>query len=275
MSTTRPRSAEQNYRGQLPGTLRFLTSEERDAETGLDYFGARYCANAKGRFTSADPVTLTRERLVEPQRLSLYCYVSNNPLRYTDPNGRDLKPIAGQSPTDVNRIVANLAAIYQKSSGRAGLQQMEHSAISYPIGVGSLPTSPISPTAIEETFGQNLVAPNGTVDPKNPKITLTINRTGTTDTIVIEFAKRDKYEAAGTPHIPSEVELVAHEVGHGIAVDTDPVKAYNDGGTPAAEVPANSFVNTIRSKADTVSFSEALIEVERMLDLLPKAPAEP
>lgn len=55
----------------------------------------------------------------------------------------------------------------------------------------------------------------------------------------------------------------------------DPVKAYNDGGTPAAEVPANNFVNTIQSEADTVGFSEALIEVERMLDLLPKAPAEP
>ena len=36
-------------------TSRF-TGKERDAETGLDYFGARYYSAAKGRFTSADPL---------------------------------------------------------------------------------------------------------------------------------------------------------------------------------------------------------------------------
>jgi RHS repeat-associated protein len=29
-----------------------FTSKERDAETGLDYFGARYMSSAQGRFTS-------------------------------------------------------------------------------------------------------------------------------------------------------------------------------------------------------------------------------
>lgn len=33
-----------------------FTGKERDAETGLDYFGARYMAAAQGRFTSPDPV---------------------------------------------------------------------------------------------------------------------------------------------------------------------------------------------------------------------------
>jgi len=32
-----------------------FTGKERDAETGLDYFGARYMSAAQGRFTSADP----------------------------------------------------------------------------------------------------------------------------------------------------------------------------------------------------------------------------
>jgi RHS repeat-associated protein len=31
------------------------TGKERDAETGLDYFGARYMSSAQGRFTSPDP----------------------------------------------------------------------------------------------------------------------------------------------------------------------------------------------------------------------------
>jgi RHS repeat-associated protein len=32
----------------------FLTQKERDIETGLDYFGARYYASTQGRFTSVD-----------------------------------------------------------------------------------------------------------------------------------------------------------------------------------------------------------------------------
>ena len=32
-----------------------FTGEERDAETGLDYFGARYFTGAQGRFTTPDP----------------------------------------------------------------------------------------------------------------------------------------------------------------------------------------------------------------------------
>ena len=32
-----------------------FTGKERDAETGLDFFGARYMSSAQGRFTSVDP----------------------------------------------------------------------------------------------------------------------------------------------------------------------------------------------------------------------------
>jgi RHS repeat-associated protein len=67
-------------------TLQF-TGKERDAETGLDYFGARYFSGAQGRFTSPDPVVITSDRLKNPQQLNLYAYVANNPLRYLDPTG--------------------------------------------------------------------------------------------------------------------------------------------------------------------------------------------
>jgi RHS repeat-associated protein len=32
-----------------------FTSKERDTETGLDYFGARYYSSIQGRFSSIDP----------------------------------------------------------------------------------------------------------------------------------------------------------------------------------------------------------------------------
>jgi RHS repeat-associated protein len=67
----------------------FLGSKERDIETGLDYFGARYFASVQGRFTSIDPVIFTSARGFDPQSLNLYSYVRNNPLKLTDPHGLD------------------------------------------------------------------------------------------------------------------------------------------------------------------------------------------
>ena len=62
------------------------TGKERDTETGLDYFGARYMSSSQGRFSSPDPYGLGA-RLREPQTWNMYSYTMNNPMRYVDPNG--------------------------------------------------------------------------------------------------------------------------------------------------------------------------------------------
>jgi RHS repeat-associated protein len=76
------------------GQPRKFTGKERDAETGLDYFGARYYGSKIGRFTTVDPVYTWRENLVDPQRWNRYAYGPNNPLRYVDPDGRDAIAVA-------------------------------------------------------------------------------------------------------------------------------------------------------------------------------------
>jgi len=63
-----------------------FTGKERDAESGLDYFGARYFSGAQGRFTSPDPL-LNAGRPDNPQTWNKYAYTLNNPLKYTDPTG--------------------------------------------------------------------------------------------------------------------------------------------------------------------------------------------
>ena len=72
------------------------TSKERDAETGLDYFGARYFSGAQGRFTSPDwsaaPQPVPYADFSDPQTLNLYSYVRNNPLAHNDPDGHCLRP---------------------------------------------------------------------------------------------------------------------------------------------------------------------------------------
>ena len=67
------------------------TGQIRDFETGLDYFGARYYSSPLGRFTSPDPLYVEARRLADPQQINLYAYVRNNPLKFRDPTGMDLK----------------------------------------------------------------------------------------------------------------------------------------------------------------------------------------
>jgi RHS repeat-associated protein len=75
---------------------RKFSDKERDEETGLDYFGARYYSapeNSDGhrgsyRWLSVDPVFITFAVLADPQASNLYSYCRNNPLTLYDPDGR-------------------------------------------------------------------------------------------------------------------------------------------------------------------------------------------
>ncbi|MGH9890867.1 MAG: RHS repeat-associated core domain-containing protein [bacterium] len=68
-----------------------FTGHERDAESGLDYMGARYYAGPYGRFVQVDPKLMDQRRLRDPQLINMYAYSRNNPLRYIDPDGADVK----------------------------------------------------------------------------------------------------------------------------------------------------------------------------------------
>ena len=59
-----------------------FTSKERDAESGLDYFGARYYMPALGRWSSVDPLA------DKYAAWSAYSYALNNPLALIDSDGR-------------------------------------------------------------------------------------------------------------------------------------------------------------------------------------------
>jgi len=63
------------------------TGKERDAESGNDYFGARYYGSTMGRWMSPDPAGLAAVNPSYPQTWNLYAYAANNPLIYTDPSG--------------------------------------------------------------------------------------------------------------------------------------------------------------------------------------------
>ena len=64
-----------------------FTGKERDTESGLDYFGARFYGSNSGRFISPDPSQLAFADPGNPQSFNLYSYVLNNPVRLVDPFG--------------------------------------------------------------------------------------------------------------------------------------------------------------------------------------------
>lgn len=66
-----------------------FTGKERDSESGLDYFGARYYGSSMGRFMSADPSGAAFSAPDNPQSWNMYSYVQNSPLTSVDPDGLD------------------------------------------------------------------------------------------------------------------------------------------------------------------------------------------
>jgi len=70
-----------------------FTGKERDWESNLDNFGARYYSSQLGRFMSADwsaiPEPVPYANLTNPQTLNLYAMVRDNPETFADLDGHD------------------------------------------------------------------------------------------------------------------------------------------------------------------------------------------
>ncbi|SHJ18706.1 RHS repeat-associated core domain-containing protein [Malonomonas rubra DSM 5091] len=111
----KPFGEEYRTQGTQENSRRFV-GKERDAETGLDYFGARYMATFSGRFLAVDAVRVVGENsgavnsvlLNNPQRLNVYSYSLNNPYRFLDPDGNYV-----ESAWDAASLAAGVYSISQ------------------------------------------------------------------------------------------------------------------------------------------------------------------
>jgi RHS repeat-associated protein len=91
--------------GSCEGTrTRHFTGKERDSESGLDNFGARYNASTMGRFMTPDSVSYSNRK--NPQSWNLYAYALNNPVSFRDADGHEI-------------VCANNAAQCQKDAATA------------------------------------------------------------------------------------------------------------------------------------------------------------
>ena len=84
--TSLPFGDGQSDSGSCDWSNRHFTGKERDSESGLDMFGARYMGSSLGRFMTPDPL-LNSGRPGSPQTWNRYAYALNNPLKIVDPTG--------------------------------------------------------------------------------------------------------------------------------------------------------------------------------------------
>jgi RHS repeat-associated protein len=236
---------------------------------GLDYFGARYFSSGQGRFTSVDPAGVTLSRLVDPQQFNRYSYVRNNPLKYVDPDGRDLKLKAGMKKADADRIMKINVSIYRKASGRAALERMESSTIPITSGTGTLPTTVTregTKINIKEQYG--LTSREGTGYPAPPDKLQTVVLTSIT--VTYDFEKRDAAQAramidprfANSPP-DSEQQVGRHETGHVDALITDPVREVT-ATEEESEAYAEDFAKRIEKEPNTMKEKDAEKRVKEM-----------
>jgi RHS repeat-associated protein len=165
------------------GTWSCCTGKERDAETGLDYFGARYFSAAQGRFTSPDwsekPEPVPYAKVIDPQTLNLYAYVRNNPLRSRDADGHevDLTGDDKAKAEEQKRITANAskkgeAALFKTVTDKSGKTRLvldkaaaadfkgTHSA-GYNLLVGAIDAKPVATVEMVDHDSTTTLYANG------------------------------------------------------------------------------------------------------------------
>jgi RHS repeat-associated protein len=110
------------------GTNKYkFTGKERDAETGLDYFGARYYSNGLGRWVTPD-APFADQHLQNPQSWNLYMYAGNRPTSLIDTDGREVKEIRTTTYYSVSGSTANEAMQNANANGPNG-----HAGMTTPI----------------------------------------------------------------------------------------------------------------------------------------------
>lgn len=135
---------EEQITAAVKDNYKMFVGKEKDKETGLYYFGARYMQDKTARFVSVDPVGPVDERsgkvnekmLLNPQKINRYAYAINNPYRYVDPDGKWPEQVHN---TIISRafgegqykLPASAIAAMQRGSKNADSPQYQDNAHSY------------------------------------------------------------------------------------------------------------------------------------------------
>jgi RHS repeat-associated protein len=128
-----PYGGERAYTDVCDSNYKF-TGKERDNESGLDNFGARYDSWQYGRFMtpdwSAKPQGVPYASLGNPQSLNLYSYVMNNPLTDRDLDGHScMFGLVGSSCHQAGSSSSEMAAEQQQNTQTVVAQAATDTAV--------------------------------------------------------------------------------------------------------------------------------------------------
>ena len=206
-----------------------FTAYERDNESGLDFAQARYYDKNLGRFNSVDPIYVTSERLVDPQRLNLFIYSRDNPVNFIDPTGKDVVLKEGLTEKQVKEIVNEVAKVYLASQGIYNFLKNE-----------------------ENDKSTKLILNVGSLSAKDAKGRITYGLTtlnGKDISITLDFERRDAQASKNVTESqqgqdnltepPGKTAMVKEEISHAIDARTNP-----EGYLKATQDDKNSVVNT-------------------------------
>jgi RHS repeat-associated protein len=100
------------------------TGHVMDGGTGLTYMQQRYYDQSLGRFLSVDPVTAHEK---PGENFNRYWYANNNPYRFTDPDGREIRPTGTRAEIrTINRALRKIEI--SNPASRARMQELRGSA---------------------------------------------------------------------------------------------------------------------------------------------------
>lgn len=120
-------------------STRHFTGKERDGESNLDYFGARYYGSAMGRFVTPDwaavPTDVPYAHFGNPQSLNLYSYVQNNPTTVGDPDGHDGPGSAVAEPEVAEETVGEVLEELAPEAVEAGAEGSTLGPVGVVVGV--------------------------------------------------------------------------------------------------------------------------------------------
>jgi RHS repeat-associated protein len=150
-----------------------FTGKERDSETGLDYFGARYYSNGLGRFLTPDwaakATAVPYAEFADPQSLNLYGYVRNLPTVRWDADGHQS---CGKGATSVcSEIPKNTLGVPADTNNKLTTNSDGNIVCS-----GNCPNAAAITDMANTT--NNLAEPSTTVNLGNTQVTIKQDGTG-------------------------------------------------------------------------------------------------
>ena len=189
-----------------------FSAKERDSETGLSYFGARYYSSDLSIWLSVDPIS------DKYPSLSPYVYCANNPIKLVDPNGEDYEIVIKGN----NLIVK--ANYYTSDANKKDLQEAldlwnNQNGFSYVTGKGK--NKKVYNIRFELTIAEgNFTDEKSTMGSENFHSGID-NFLSYSDNIFNENKEPINGEATNNViHIRPEASIrtIAHEVGHTLGI---------------------------------------------------------